>query len=316
MARPRATLSASGFSTSTCLPARSASSASPWCVRAGVAMATAWMSGSSSTRCEAVGDVDVRTGDLPRPVEVEVADHPEVPLRRAAEVADQVGTPVAGTDHGDAQVGAHRASSSRPSTLYVDLARDRAGPAVTGVGDERYAAAPDPPDPAGGRPDDEGVVRHVPGHDGPGPHARPASDRHRRHADCARTDGGSLADGHADRLPVLGTLAAAVGCHRPGIDVVGEHHGRPDEDAVLEDRRLVDQRLVLHLAALPEPGTGADVDTAPQDRLGPDLGAGADHGLVPHLRAGTDAGTVLDGGGGSDDGVRSPSGPSGWTGWS
>ena len=102
--RPRPTIvrraaprSASGFSTSTCLPASSAASAIGAWVRAGVAIATASMSSRASRSLDRRHRPRRSSGpdDLAGPVGVEVADGDQVPVRAGPEVADEVRAPVA-----------------------------------------------------------------------------------------------------------------------------------------------------------------------------------------------------------------------------
>ena len=229
--------------------------------------------------------------------------HAQVPVGRGAEVAHQVGPPVAGADHRHSESLVHHSSSTATSTSapsVYDVRRPGAGTAVgvrAGL-DERDSGATDPADLASRHPGDQRVVRDVADHHRAGRDGGPPADADRGDAHGARPDRGALVDRDSHRNPVIGSLEPAVGRHRAGVGVVGEHDGGTDEHAVPDHRRLVDERLVLDLAPLAETGARPDVDAAPQDRLRTDLGAGTNHGVVPHLGAGADTGAGLDDGGG------------------
>ena len=72
-------------------------------MRAGVAIATASMSLRLSSRATEVSTstVDRLPIDLSGASFVEIADGDQIPFGVVAEIADQVRSPVAGSDHGD-----------------------------------------------------------------------------------------------------------------------------------------------------------------------------------------------------------------------
>src|SRR5690606_3401039 len=110
---------------------------------------------------------------------------------------------------------------------------------------------------------------------------RPAPDRHGGDAHRARSDGGAVADGHAHGLPVVRGLGGAVRVDGTGEVVVGEHHAGAHEDAVLEHGGLVDQGVVLDLAAVSHDDAGADVGAATDDAVATDAGVLSHLGQVP-----------------------------------
>ncbi len=156
--------------------------------------------------------------------------------------------------------------------LHVDRGGPGADPSVLGHKQERACVRPSR-SPSGGHADDECVVGHVAGDHGAGSKGTSA-----RWVQARGTDGAACVDPGTDGLPSSAPLRRGGG-HRTG-GVVGERHGRADEDAVA-DSRLVDERLVLPLPARPERRRGRRRSAAAEDRLGADLRTGADDGLVP-----------------------------------
>ncbi len=123
---------ASGFSTSTCLPAAMAASTTSACVRAGVATATASTSGSASTSDSLLVTRTVLYGPTTRAARCSSRSaYPEEPCVRRRGVADRVGSPVAGADHGDAdRIDAHVACSPNVGLRHPVA---RASPVISGV---------------------------------------------------------------------------------------------------------------------------------------------------------------------------------------
>ena len=116
----------------------------------------------------------------------------------------------------------------------------------------------------------------------------------------ARPDGGAALDGDADAVPVRGALEGAVGVDGAGSVIVREYGGGADEDAVGQGGGLVDEGVVLDLAARTYPNAFANVGPASDDRFFADTGVFANLGQVPHagagrnLRAGCHVGAGLD----------------------
>src|SRR5699024_11082427 len=113
----------------------------------------------------------------------------------------------------------------------------------------------------------QGELWHVRGHDRPGGHGGPCADPDRCDAHRPRTDRGALGDGDTDRIPVRGALQRAVRIDRPRISVVGQNHGWTDEHPRGEFRGFVNQRMLLDLAVVTDPGPGSDVGTSSDDAV-------------------------------------------------
>src|ERR1700712_407163 len=180
--------------------------------------------------------------------------------------------------------------------LREQRASDGAAPLTVLLVEEASAGRPDPADSAGRRTRHQREGGHVVHHDGTCGHHRPAPDLDRGDAHRARAHGAALPESDPDGLPVGGVDARTIGTYGAGVLVVGEYDGRPDEDAVLHDSRLVDLGEVLHLHPVAEPYAGTDVRPAADHALGaqdgtlPDLGQTPDHGALPDLRVGGDLG--------------------------
>ncbi len=103
--------------------------------------------------------------------------------------------------------------------------------------EQRHAGLADPLEPPRRDPGDQREVWHVLGHHRTSGHGRPAADGDRRHADRLR------APSEQPSFSVTPTgsqscaaLRRTVRVHRAREVVVGQHHGRADEHAVLERR--------------------------------------------------------------------------------
>src|SRR5690606_31699263 len=83
--------------------------------------------------------------------------------------------------------------------------------------------------------------------------------------------------------------------------------GRPDEDAVAELGGLIDQRVVLQLAAFADRDPGADVRPASHHALLAQPGALPDLRQLPHRGALPDLRRLVDLGGGLDADRHAPS---------
>lgn len=165
---------------------------------------------------------------------------------------------------------------------------------------EGHACLPDPADAAGGHSHDEGIGRDVTGDDRSGADHCPGSDAHRGHAHGARADRRSAPDAHADGFPVRARLQGALRRDRAGAVIIREDRCGSHKNAVGQRGGLVDERVVLDLAARADAHPLANVGAAPDDGFLPDLGSLAHLGEVPHagtagdLRARRDVGTGFD----------------------
>ncbi len=81
---------------------------------------------------------------------------------------------------------------------------------------------------------------------------RPATDGDTGQENAARPDRATGAEDDARRPPVRRGLGGAVDVDGPRIEIVGEHDRRPDEDAVTDPRRPIEQSVVLHLHPVAE----------------------------------------------------------------
>ena len=105
-----------------------------------------------------------------------------------------------------------------------------------------------------------------------------------------------------DRVPIVPRLARAIGVDRARVYVIGEDNGGADEDPVLENGRLVKQRVVLDFAVATEGHPGADIGPATEARALADHGVLADMGEFPDDDAGFKARPIVHLSGGSDAG--------------
>lgn len=185
--------------------------------------------------------------------------------------------------------------------FLVPLSRDRAHPRAVSLFEGMPGAA-NPADAAGRDADHKRVIGHVFGDDRARSDERPGPDAGRGDAHCTRPDGCATAYFHSDRFPIVSALWGAVGVHRAREDVVGEHGRRPNENAIGEPCWLVDERIVLQLAAVAEHDIRANVRATTDVAVGAEPRAFADLGKVPDPRSGAerrrlgDVGGVLDSG--------------------
>src|ERR671930_99584 len=112
------------------------------------------------------------------------------------------------------------------------------------------AAAADVADQPGRDAGDQPVGRYVPVHDRAGADERPGADGDAGDQDRAGADRRAVLDPDLAELPLVGAQRLALGVDRPRVVVVGDHCGWPDEDPLAEPSAVVDQRVVLDLAAL------------------------------------------------------------------
>ena len=197
----------------------------------------------------------------------------------------------------------------RQGTVSLDVAASRGRthprailglvPGVVG-GHEGHPGLADPPDAARRDADDERVGGNVSGNDGTRADRCPRADAHGGHAHGARADGCSTLDGDADAVPVARGLQGAVGIDRARSVIVRQDGRGADKYAVGEGGGLVDERVVLDLAARSDPHAFADVGATSDDRLIPDARVLAHLGEVPDARAGSDDRTGGDVGAGLD----------------
>ena len=100
----------------------------------------------------------------------------------------------------------------------------------------------------------------------------------------AGADRRALADGDADRLPVVRRLGRAVGVDRAREVVVGQHDGRADEDAGARAARARRRARSSGSCSCRPLDAGADVGAAADDAVLAEPGVFADLRVVPDLR--------------------------------
>ena len=185
------------------------------------------------------------------------------------------------------------AQASRPdSTNNAPVTGQRHGrrPRAT----SRRPAGPDPADPACRGAGHQRVVGHVVHHDrARGDHRPPADGRPARRRPRGRRSRQPSRSVTPDRLSSRRrSTRDAVGADRARVLVVGQHGGRPDEDAVLDHGRLVDLREVLHLHRSPSRTPAPTYAPRPIDAVRAEDGALADLGEAPDDGALADRGVA------------------------
>ena len=187
-------------------------------------------------------------------------------------------------------------TATQPAPAILEVLPPGAGAAEAAVAErlQGHTCLTDPPDPPGRDPDHQRVVRYVLGDHRAGGDHGPPPDGHGGDAHCPRPDGRSLAYDDPDGLPVLPGLQLAIRGHRAREGVVGEHHGGADEHPVLDDGRLVDQGMVLHLAPVAEDHAGSEVSPAADDALPTHRGVLAHLRQMPNPRSGANFRRLVD----------------------
>lgn len=142
---------------------------------------------------------------------------------------------------------------------------------------QALAGTADPSDPSRRHTCYQGKVRHIAGHDGTCADECPpaygaASDDHRPRAK-------RRPHSHNDAMgdPVFRSLQFPVNIHRAGIEIVGEHCCRADENLVLKPGGLVDKGVILEFYIVTDDDARANVGSPAHDaptaqaRVLPDL---------------------------------------------
>ncbi len=138
-----------------------------------------------------------------------------------------------------------------------------------------------PADPPGRYTRDKGVLGDVSRNYGAGRDHGPAAYGHTSDDHRCGADRSSSHHRHPERRPVVGLLGAPVGIHSAGIPVVRENGGGSDEDSGLEDRRRIDESVVLDLAVVTHENPDIYERVATDDAAGSDQASGSQMCVCP-----------------------------------
>lgn len=192
----------------------------------------------------------------------------------------------------------------RAVAFEIPVTRDRTDKPAAAFIFEWGAAAPYPSDAPGGYSGDQGVIGHIPGHDGAGGDQRPSPDGQRGYAHGAGADRGTRAHEHADGIPILSGFTCAVDIDGARKRVVREYHCGADEYSVFQVCRFVDESVVLYLAAVADGDAGTDVRTPPQNAVSAENRVLAHLGEMPDYCSRSDVSLIIDVCRGGDAGLR------------
>jgi hypothetical protein len=212
-----------------------------------------------------------------------------MPLRITRSTATRSSSPISGR-RSDAVL--LRKATQAALVLGVLLSRHWTCPDSVPTSLQGMARLSDPPHLLGRHARNESEIQHILGYDRPSRDERPAADDDGGDAGGPGSDGGSVADRHPDRLPIICAFHLTVRCDGAGEGVIREDCGGADEDAILEQCGFVDESVVLHLAAVTHDNTRANVRTTADHTISAQDSPLTDLGEMPNRGALTNSGGI------------------------
>ena len=161
----------------------------------------------------------------------------------------------------------------------------RARPRTVAAFDQRNACFPNPPNLPCWCTSNDCVRRHVLGYHSPRRDCCPSANSQGSDAHGTSADRCAEFDLYTHGQPVIGRLLAAVGVDRTRVLIICEDCSWPNKDPSGEYSGLVNQSVVLNLAAVAYLHAGPDVGTATNDALLANLRVAANVCKVPHPRS-------------------------------
>jgi len=133
------------------------------------------------------------------------------------------------------------------------------------------------------------MIRHGVCHQGSSGYHRKPANRHVGQNDCARADGGSVADQRGTDRPVVGGFEATIGRDGPWKRIIGHTCLRANEDPIFNLEAVVQEGAVLNLHVVADDYAEIYVDILADYAVLADDHTLADLGLVPNLGPRADA---------------------------
>src|SRR5262245_66586969 len=146
------------------------------------------------------------------------------------------------------------------------------------------------------------MIRNVSGHNRPGPPHRRSRDDHLWQHHRAGPQRSASLHQNLSHLPIGATFQRTVRVDCSGQFVIGQDYPRPEKDAILQRRAVVEKASVLDLHVIADDHIEIDIYALTKDAIPPNPGPLSHLGLMPDTATLANRRILRYLGGGVDDG--------------